>query len=156
MKKKHIFLLLCFLWMLIIFLFSNQPADDSQGLSNTVIEILQNILHVDILHGEGWLLDIVSFIVRKAAHMSEYAILGILYVCVLRAYGVRHAWLFAFFGVVLYASTDEFHQLFIEGRSGQIKDVWIDTCGGLLGLIALRCYDEIHEKLKKRKHLKEQ
>ena len=39
--------------------------------------------------------------------------------------------------VFLYACTDEFHQLFIPGRSGEFRDVMVDTCGGIIGLILI-------------------
>ena len=38
-------------------------------------------------------------------------------------------------GVFLYACTDEFHQLFMDGRAGQFKDVLIDTAGGSTGIL---------------------
>ena len=135
MKKKHIYLILCFLWMALIFVFSSQPGDDSQSLSNDVIKMIENILHIDIIKQGGWLFESVSFLVRKAAHMSEYAILAILYALCLKAYGVRRFLLLSLVFVVLYASSDEIHQLFVYGRSGQIKDVCIDTIGGSIGLL---------------------
>jgi VanZ family protein len=40
---------------------------------------------------------------------------------------------------MLYASTDEFHQLFVEGRSGSVRDVMIDTLGATLGILFFLC-----------------
>lgn len=69
---------------------------------------------------------------RKAAHLTEYAILGAL---LLRA--LRHpvaAWLAG----VAYAASDEFHQHFVAGRNGNAVDFAIDAFGVLLGIVVYR------------------
>jgi VanZ family protein len=81
---------------------------------------------------------------RKCAHLTEYAILAIL---VWRALSqpVRQDprpwhWPVAVrttLWVVLYAASDEFHQLFVPSREGAVRDVLIDTSGGILALLAL-------------------
>ncbi|MDQ2984502.1 MAG: VanZ family protein [Actinomycetota bacterium] len=71
-------------------------------------------------------------ILRKAAHMVEYAIFGLL---LLRALG-SEAWALGL--AVCYAATDEVHQHFVRGRHGSPVDVLIDASGVLLGLLALR------------------
>ena len=71
-------------------------------------------------------------ILRKLAHMAEYAILAVLLV---RATG-SYAWAFAL--AVGYAATDEVHQLFVRGRHGSPVDVAIDAAGALIGLAVLR------------------
>jgi VanZ family protein len=68
-------------------------------------------------------------VLRKLAHVTEYAILGGL---LLRA--VRHPGL-ALGLAVLYAVSDEIHQSFVEGRHGAPLDVLIDTVGVLLGML---------------------
>ena len=135
MKKKHTYLILCILWMMLIFWFSSQVGDDSQSMSDSVIVMIDRIFHTHILTGGGILEETVSFLVRKAAHMSEYAILAMLFAAYWRAAGNRHYLIMAFVCVVAYAASDEFHQLFVAGRSGQLKDVGIDTLGGTLGLL---------------------
>jgi VanZ family protein len=74
-----------------------------------------------------------DLILRKCAHMTEYAILAAL---LRRATGgsYRWGWLLA----VAYACTDEFHQTFVRGRHGSPIDVGIDAVGALLGLYAVR------------------
>ncbi len=69
-----------------------------------------------------------DLILRKLAHMTEYAILALLLV---RASG-SSAWAFAL--AVAYAGTDEFHQTFVRGRHGTPVDVGIDAVGALIGL----------------------
>jgi VanZ family protein len=71
-----------------------------------------------------------DLLLRKAAHMAEYAILAVL---LARALG-SYAW--AFGGAVAYAVTDEIHQTFVAGRAGRPLDVLIDAAGAALGLVA--------------------
>ena len=52
-----------------------------------------------------------------------------------------------------YAATDEFHQLFVAGRSGQIKDVLIDTIGACIGLLVLYFMFKIWQKKEMRKNV---
>ena len=68
-----------------------------------------------------------DYVLRKLAHMTEYAILAVL---LLRATG-SYAWAFGL--AVAYAATDEFHQLFVRGRHGSPLDVGIDAIGALAG-----------------------
>ena len=81
--------------------------------------------------------------VRKSAHFFEYAILGILFLLTLRSFGVgdRYGYvktiIAAIVLVCLYSISDELHQSFVPGRNGNIKDVFIDTSGGVTGIILL-------------------
>ena len=73
-----------------------------------------------------------DLILRKCAHMTEYAILAVL---LLRATRSPRA---AFALAAAYAVTDEIHQLFVTGRHGSPLDVAIDSAGAVLGLGAAR------------------
>jgi len=73
-------------------------------------------------------LGVWDLILRKLAHMAEYAILAILF---WRA--LQRPWL-AFACTVAYAASDEFHQHFVRGRVGSPIDVGIDGVGALIGL----------------------
>jgi VanZ family protein len=76
----------------------------------------------------------VSFdeILRKGAHVTEYAMLAFL---LWRATQDEAA---AFFGAVLYAASDEFHQSFVRGRHGAPRDIAFDASGAFLGLLLVR------------------
>ena len=67
-------------------------------------------------------------VLRKGAHMTEYAILA----CLLARATASSAWAFGL--AVGYAATDEFHQTFVRGRHGSPIDVGIDAVGALIGL----------------------
>jgi VanZ family protein len=79
--------------------------------------------------------DVWTFIIRKIAHMFEYAVLALLIFRILRQTEKKHiywdiAWVFIF--TVLYAISDEYHQTFIPGRVGIYTDVLIDSVGALV------------------------
>lgn len=81
----------------------------------------------------------LHYYVRKGAHASIYFVLTILIVIALYTFGLRdiRAYLVAILMCFLYACTDELHQVFVPGRTGQFKDVIIDTIGGIVGAILM-------------------
>lgn len=123
-----------------IFLFSAQPATKSNELSigfiRVLIEILEKILPIDIetstaIKSIGQL----NHYIRKSAHFSVYLVLGILVYRALTKSKYRNKkFITALIICVIYATTDELHQLFVPGRGGQIKDVFIDSMGAFIGI----------------------
>lgn len=145
MKPKSLFvicLILTIIWISIIYAFSAQPAKESSQNSSGIVEWLIQILypHYEELSEskQTQISDHWTWLVRKSAHAAEYAILAILiYVtCVISnlkwAHQIRIC--IALAGSIVYAATDELHQLFVQGRSGQFKDVLIDAAGALIGV----------------------
>ena len=138
MKNKRLVLAwtLLILWMLFIFIMSSFNGVMSGNQSESIAVLIYNLF--DISDTEK-----VSLIVRKCAHVSEFFILGILVINLVSKYNVKHIYLISFIICVLYASSDEFHQLFVPGRSGQVTDVLIDLIGVVLGLLLvflIRCF----------------
>lgn len=126
--KKIINIILLIIWVIVIFLLSNDNAVQSNDKSNGIAYFIAskiNIMDTDTL----------KFVIRKIAHITEYFILGILLLNVLKDYYniniklVIITILFCF----SYAISDEVHQLFIQNRSGKFSDVLIDTSGSILG-----------------------
>lgn len=136
MSKKFKWILVL-AWMIIVFIFSNQPAAVSDEKSRFVINVFQFLgLNLDSILGE-----LANFIVRKVAHFMEYLIFYLLLFNALReSFNFKKTLFLSLIGVFLYACTDEFHQLFIPGRTGRIRDVIIDTFGGSIGL-AISCFN---------------
>lgn len=141
-KKKFLSWVPVLLWMLIIFSLSAQPAMESNGLSKNVtkiiIEIIGKIIPFEIESSTA--ADLVSqfnHIVRKFAHFSAYLILGILVINAFHKCGIKGYKLFVFSIIfcIVYASSDEIHQLFVPGRGCQLKDVIIDSMGALTGIV---------------------
>ena len=131
-KRKAINWILLILWMIIIFVMSNQPAVVSDKQSSSVIMILTQLgINMNSIFGE-----LTNFIVRKIAHFLEYMILGILILNVLEIqYTRQKIKLLGMMLVFLYACSDEIHQVFVPGREGAFRDVLIDTCGGTFGIL---------------------
>ena len=115
--------------MTLIFCFSNQKADDSSNLSDSVIK---NTIGKTFNIADK---DLAKFVkpVRKAAHFTIYLILGLL---VLNCFSVfdRKTIILSILICVLYAISDEIHQIYVSGRSAEILDVFIDTLGASLGV----------------------
>lgn len=140
--KKSV-LLICILiltvgWMLLIFGFSSQTGAESGSLSALLSEPITKLLirfaDDSSTEAESALFSRVDIGVRKIAHFTEYAILGGLLVLLFRIRRVRMIWLPWLIGT-LYAVTDEWHQSFSPGRSCDPKDVLIDACGVLIGVL---------------------
>ena len=116
--------------MLVIFLMSNEIAKASSLRSDEIVRTIQSI---GISTPEG----VLTFLVRKAAHISAYFVLGILICSLLKEYHLRikHLVIASIALAMLYACTDELHQMFVLGRSGEVRDVLIDTAGAAVGVI---------------------
>jgi len=82
----------------------------------------------------------VHFLVRKAAHVTEYAILTGLLFRALRGLMGGFWWraAVALVSAMIFAAADEFHQTFIPSRTGSIYDILVDYCGALTGILICR------------------
>jgi len=125
-----------------IFGFSSQNAEQSSGLSSkaatAIVHFAVNSHIVNVNAGnEAQFIENLQYPIRKCAHMTEYMIFTLSVVLALYVWNVRNKWLYiiAFAVAVIFASTDEFHQLFVSGRSGRVLDVLIDSVGAIIGLL---------------------
>ena len=137
--KKTISIISLILWMIIIFSFSSADANKSTGTSDkvitTMIEIKDKITDQETpINEKEIIVKNSSFYVRKIAHITEYLILGLLMFNALKQFNILNIY-YAIILCVLYSCTDEFHQLFIDGRSAEIKDVLIDSFGSLTSIL---------------------
>lgn len=194
--RQIIFLILTIIWMVAIFLFSSKPADESARMSTKVDYLLCQIFvrgYRDMpKEKQVELAESIDHPVRKTAHATEYALLGML-LC--GTFGLDNTqkqrqskkneyklenkhklenkyksennsanieklkrrnkitpWLIIGVGA-LYATSDEIHQLFVPGRSGQFTDVLIDTGGVVAGYFFVVLVRLIVKGInKKRKH----
>lgn len=145
MAKKITFWTATILWMWVIFAFSAQPAEQSGEVSMGVVELIISLIrHLKTIPVFSWLdSDSISVVmsnlehyVRKAAHFTVFAVLGFMTYNLIASYGVnrRKVVLYAAVICLVYAISDEIHQLFVPGRAGQIRDVLIDFSGSLTAL----------------------
>ncbi len=134
----------------LIFYFSHQPATESNHLSTGITEILLRAvttsapsIDVDVLA--------IHHLIRKAAHFFAYFILGVL---VFRALSgrkmarYRRNIVVALGICILYAISDEVHQLFVDGRSGELRDVFIDSIGASVGILLYVCIQAFFRRAK--------
>ena len=114
---------------MVLFIWCNSlvPGTPSGTLSLGVADALRAALDVFGIPS-AW---VTNFVVRKAAHVTEYAVLGVLVAQALdlrRGADVRVV-AAACIALLLVPSVDETIQLFVPGRSGQLSDVLLDCCG---------------------------
>ena len=124
------------LWMAVIF-----SASTGLGAPSHTSRFFRPILHWLFPRITTEQFDQIHYFVRKAAHFTEYTILGILawrlvhFDPVFAAFSFRKQCWFALLLCLLYASSDEFHQKFVPNREPTIHDVAIDTSGAGFGLL---------------------
>lgn len=147
MKIKLLHWIMVILWMALIFFLSDQPAMESSelssGMTKKVFDIIREIAP-DIKTNQGS----VEHIIRKSTHFGIFLILGFLVSNAIISYNIpkfKHI-LLALLVCVLYAICDETHQIFIPGRSGHIRDVLIDSSGGLVGILGMYAIRGIKRK----------
>lgn len=147
---RIILTVLTLLWMLVIFTMSGADKDESNAQSGSICRYLCETFvdGFEEMDPEEQLAmeEALSFPVRKCAHLTEYAILGVLLSLTISSYVTDSdlqkvsKWVtvtLPFIIGFLYAVSDEIHQLSVPGRSGQLRDVLIDSTGVLIGICAL-------------------
>lgn len=139
MRRKVFMILLA---LNVAFIWGNSTLDgtDSKGLSDRVIAVLVEIFDIDYTGDREDEPD-MNFLVRKAAHATEFALLGVLSAALLSGKGQKErGWrcVAVLFGV-LVALMDETIQLF-HGRTSSVKDVWLDCAGLLAGILLVVLY----------------
>jgi VanZ family protein len=124
------------IWMFLIF---SASADSNSGpTSSRLIGPVVRFFFPEISPEN---LDQIVFVVRKAAHVSEYAVLSWLLARAFMKPGTppgawsRKAAVFAWLIAALYSSSDEFHQSFVPNREARSSDVLIDSAGAALGVV---------------------
>lgn len=132
-KKLILFSCLTILWIVVIFFFSLQSGDESSQLSGGIVAwVVSLICPEDFAHTE-----ILEMLIRKAAHFTEYFILGVLMSLTIRQTKCTRYILMPWFLGTVVACCDETIQLFSDGRAGRIFDVMLDSSGVLTGCLIL-------------------
>ena len=137
-NKKIIYAILTLLWVAVIFLFSLQPGEVSGDLSGSfltkVIEWFAPGVFEKLETMPQEQLDMWHMVLRKCAHFTEFAVLGVLSSLTLLQMKVSRRVLIAMVFCLVVASMDETLQLFVDGRAGRVVDVMIDEAGALSGI----------------------
>ena len=146
MAKKILLWILTLLCAGAIFCFSSQEAAESGKASSEVIKTVIKTLDIKNNLSEEEVEKLsadLTFVVRKSAHFCIYGLLGFLIALLYLEYGFYGKQLFLKTTVTafLYAASDEIHQSFVKGRSGEIRDVCIDSIGAMCGaLLVIICF----------------
>lgn len=124
------------LWMVLIFVLSAQPSEQSNQLSTSItvktISSVKKVLPYAEINPER-----LHYVVRKSAHFFAYLMLGLMVSNALMISGSKRVKLFALalLFCFFYALSDEIHQSFVPGRACQLRDVLIDTLGAAVGIM---------------------
>ena len=138
--------ILIIIWMGLIFFMSSQGADASSGLSSVFTDQIMYYI-------PGFTEDTITFIVRKSAHIFMYVVLGIFLYGLINSSSMsqKRRILYSLSIAFGYAVFDEIHQTFVPGRSGEVRDILIDTISASLGILAitriLKLYGAYRNKL---------
>lgn len=134
-----------------IFVLSDQDGETSGSLSHRITEAI--VEQIGRIAGNGWTEELRSSMVaywehpiRKLAHFSEYAVMGILVYSMWRPWRERGRKFYGFviLWVFVSAALDEGHQLMVAGRYGSFMDVLLDTAGGCFGVFLCVTAEKIH------------
>lgn len=132
-------------WMGLIFSASadTQSFRRSAGLFYPLMHWLFPGLSADTIEG-------IHFVFRKCGHLTEFAILALLFWRAIRQpkRGDARPWRWDEAGlalalVLVYAATDELHQVFVPLRTGMVSDVFVDVAGGAIGLLLLNLFGRV-------------
>ena len=130
-------------WMILIFTMSAQGRVESNASSTGVSRMIASVFvrgWNDLTEAEQMeIIESIHFWVRKAAHFTLYAVLGLLSFIAISNHISKRSLnaLFAFCLCVLYAVSDEIHQYFGDGRSCELRDVLIDSSGAIQGILII-------------------
>lgn len=156
---RYILMIMIIVVCCIIFHFSAEQSEKSGERSGKVAREVVVTLNKDKNLSEKQIevkTNEIQPVVRKIAHYSIYTLLGLLVMLCCETYKGQQIIKFDISVILtfLYACTDEFHQRFISGRSGEIIDVCIDTAGAFLGIALILLIFTIIECVKVHKENK--
>ncbi len=121
-----VFLALSFLCMWLIFMFSYQSGESSEGVSLSFYDIFISLTGFDFISHDAF---------RKIAHFSEFAALSFCFSGSFYFFKNETKIIVSWLLATVYAVTDEIHQLFVPERACRVFDVFVDSAGALTGAI---------------------
>lgn len=135
---KILSIVLLVFWMLLIFYFSNQPSVSSNNSSSFIVDYIDyffNIFNINISLSNY---NFINFVIRKLAHVFLFFVLFLLSYNMFKKFNLKNKIIYSLIFSVFYAVTDEFHQLFVVGRSCELKDIFIDSLGIFIGYLLIK------------------
>ena len=138
----------------IIFGFSSQNAEESSGISKKVSESIVEITNKDKpIQEKNKIVKFLEPRIRKLAHFSIYTVVGFLLMSLCFTYkiSINKKIIISLILGFIYACSDELHQTFVVGRSGEARDVLIDTSGVFIGSLISYAFYKIYKKIQNKK-----
>lgn len=143
---RLIFFILTIATFVTIFIFSNQNGEESgetsRGFTRVIIEAIPMTKYLEE-ERKIKLIENAQIIVRKLAHFSIYTVVGINLMGFINTYDKlkqKDKILITILVGIIYAISDELHQMFTGGRTPAIRDICIDTLGVIFGLIVFSIF----------------
>lgn len=142
-------------WCTTIFRLSGMSSNSSNGASTGIVEkVISKVLDAT---NEAGITDshpddekltkaatLINAPLRKVVHATVYFILALLLLTISRViFGSKKYLLSCAIAILLcfiFAMTDEYHQTFVDGRTGQMMDIAIDTTGACVGVLLFSSY----------------
>ena len=151
-KKRILRFIPMIIMMIVIFVFSAMPGDESGNTSGSILAVIVQI--IEKITGSTITEDtmnIMHLILRKCAHFTEYMMLGITTVIALydRNKKLVRNLLIPLVIAISYAVTDEIHQYFVPDRACAVFDIFIDSCGTFTGIMLSQLFIKIRENKNK-------
>lgn len=137
--------------MILIFGFSGQDGTQSKGISTKISEGILNLSpKYKEMQGQEQkkVLQRTNAVIRKIAHFSVYTLFGVLLMALVIKTNVKYRWkmIIPLLIGLIYAISDEIHQVFSPGRTPKVTDIYIDMLGVLLGTLLVLLVTKIYDK----------
>lgn len=150
--KKIVSIIIVIIWMSIIFGFSNQKGEGSKQTSGKMSQMIIRLIDIQHKYSDiekEELIEKIEPLLRKIAHFSIYTIGGIIITNCVWQFCNKEKVMIGISACIgtLYAISDEVHQLMVNGRSGNVKDVAIDSIGVITGIMVFLLIIKIYKKL---------
>ena len=152
MIRKVLSVFLVIFWMSFIFSFSSSEGEESGSLSR---DLLVKVIEVVTPYKDGdakmeELVDVLHFPFRKLAHFTVYFILGATVINMFYAFNInKYTLILSVIICIIYAISDEVHQMFVSDRNGQISDVLLDSSGSCLAIYLISRFYILRGKYEK-------
>lgn len=153
--KIILLLAIAIAWMMVIYKLSGMNSNNSNGKSTDIISIfiedtldITNNYGITSSHPDEQKIQKASQLInapmRKVIHASVYFVLAFFVMIVIDILFDHKKYFLSTFIVlalcILFAATDEYHQTFVAGRTGQLLDVIIDSLGAIVGILFYSTY----------------
>lgn len=141
-------------WILVMLTLSSDPASESKQKSKRIEQMVRPVVeHVQQKIGYDLIgKNELHFYVRKSAHVFLYFVFGFLLQFAFRSMGLKKrisgvlAWVYG----TLFAAVDETFQTFFTGRSGEMRDIFIDSMGVFVGIMVFLFLRYIYQKFSRK------